>query len=229
MFTHTVTLTPLWSTDKFVSSFREGDTVQFTCTGNIGKPPGRFVWQIIPQQGEPIFYSNETTVVIDQIPDICSFRGTSNLTVGITADHFKAKVRCFEESQANAVRHITVTKQPNKAQYDQKTSTINLTCSGDGNPEPTYNWFRQENRSSILSWTNLYIIEDVIKNNSDLTNHGHQKNQSHQRLQLREQNYCQKLTCNDSNVNAVTHSTVSLTELDGVSDVNKESKNNSRS
>ncbi|CAC5411553.1 CADM3 [Mytilus coruscus] len=181
LLTDTVTLTSLQSTEKFVPSFREGETVQFTCTGNIGKPPGRFVWQIIPQQEEPIVYSNETTMVVDQIPDICSYRGISNLTVQITADHFKAKVRCFEESQADVlgmfvetellnvfypVRHINITKQPNKAQYDQKTLTINLTCKGDGNPEPTYKWFRQENTRSILSSTNLYIIEDVVQNSS---------------------------------------------------------------
>ncbi|CAC5411551.1 CADM3 [Mytilus coruscus] len=183
LLTDTVNLTPLLTTEKSVPSFRERDTVQFTCTGNIGKPPGRFVWEIILQQRETIVYSNETTMVVDQIPDICSYRGTSNLTVQITADHFKAKVRCFEESQADVlgmfveteplnisypVRHIDITKQPNKAQYDQKTTTINLSCKGDGNPEPTYKWFRQEYTRSILSSTNLYIIEDVVKNNSDV-------------------------------------------------------------
>lgn len=101
LLTDTYDVMPLLTTEKSVSSFREGDTVQFTCTGNIGKPPGRFVWQIIPQQGQSIVYFNETTVVIDTIPDICSYRGSSNLTVQITADHFKAKIRCFEESQAD--------------------------------------------------------------------------------------------------------------------------------
>lgn len=43
---------------------------------------------------------------------------------------------------------------------------IALTCTGDGNPQPTYKWFRQENRRRILSSTNLYIIEDVVQNNS---------------------------------------------------------------
>ncbi|CAG2251550.1 unnamed protein product [Mytilus edulis] len=66
------------------------------------------------------------------------------------------------------VRHINITKQPNKAQYEQKTPTINLTCTGDGNPKPTFKWFRQENRRSILSSTNLYIIKDVVQNNSDV-------------------------------------------------------------
>ncbi|CAC5386265.1 CADM3 [Mytilus coruscus] len=181
LLTDTVTLTSLRSTEKSVPSFREGDSVQFTCTGNIGKPQGRFVWEIIPQQGEPIVFSNETTEVVDQIRDICSFRGTSNLTFQMISDYFKAKVRCFEETQADVigmfvetepldvlytVRHINIINQPNQAQYDQKTPTITLTCKGDGNPEPTYKWFRQENTRSILSSSNLYIIEDVIQNNS---------------------------------------------------------------
>ncbi|CAC5407986.1 unnamed protein product [Mytilus coruscus] len=178
--TDTVTSTHSESTEKSVPSFREGETVQFTCTGKIGKPPGRFVWQIIPQHEEPKMYYNKTTVV-EQIPDLCSFRGTSNLTVQISSDHYKAKFRCFEASQADvlgmfveteplnvsySVRHINITKQPNQAQYDQKTPTITLRCKADGNPEPTYKWFRQENTRNILSSSNIYIIEDVIQNNS---------------------------------------------------------------
>lgn len=111
LLTYTDNLMPLLTTVKSVSIFREGDIVQFTCTGNIGKPPGRFVWQTIPQQGQPIVYSNETTGVIDWIPDICSYGGTSNLTVQITADHFKAKVRCFEESLAD-VKGMFVETEP---------------------------------------------------------------------------------------------------------------------
>lgn len=110
LLTDTVTLIPLRTTKKSVSSFREGDTVQFTCTGNIGKPPGKFVWKIIPQRGGPIVYSNETTVVVDQIPDKCSFRGASNLTIQITADYFKAKVQCFEESKANVLEMFVETE-----------------------------------------------------------------------------------------------------------------------
>lgn len=102
LLTDTVTSTPSKSTKKPGPSFREGDTIQFTCTGNIGKPPGKFVWKIIPQKGKPKIYSNETTTV-EQIPNVCSFRGTSNLTVEITADHFKTKFRCYEESQADVL------------------------------------------------------------------------------------------------------------------------------
>lgn len=95
------TVTYLQSTVNPKNTIREGETLMLTCTGNIGKPPGKLVWQIsFPQQNQPIIYSNETTDV-ESVPEICAFRGTSNLIVQILAEHFKAKFRCFEESQAN--------------------------------------------------------------------------------------------------------------------------------
>lgn len=94
-------LTHLQSTNISSTFYREGDTVRFTCTGDIGKPPGKFIWQAtLLEQKQLITYSNETTN-FEPIPDICSFRGTSNLTIKISADHFLAIIRCFEESQAS--------------------------------------------------------------------------------------------------------------------------------
>ncbi|CAC5407992.1 unnamed protein product [Mytilus coruscus] len=76
-------------------------TVMFTCTGNIGIPPGKLIWQkISPQQKMSVTYSNETTE-IEELPEKCSFRGTSNLTIEISGEDLKAKIRCFETSQAN--------------------------------------------------------------------------------------------------------------------------------
>lgn len=91
----------LQSTKTPLTFFREGDTVIFTCTGNIGKPPGRLIWQkMSPQLERPVIYSNETSDV-EFIPYVCSFRGTSNLTVLLSAEDLNAQFRCFEESQAN--------------------------------------------------------------------------------------------------------------------------------
>ncbi|CAC5425228.1 CADM3 [Mytilus coruscus] len=162
---------------------REGDEVIFTCKGNIGKPPGKLIWQKInPLQQKTITYRTETTVKTE-LPKICSFSGTSNLTVQISAEDLKAKIRCFEESQAQVpgmfvetvpfdvlfpVKLVNISKQPNKKQHDRKTDKITLTCKGSGNPEPKYIWFKNENKEEILSRTNFYVLQDVIQNNSGM-------------------------------------------------------------
>ncbi|CAC5425220.1 CADM3 [Mytilus coruscus] len=177
----TVTITHLQSTENLQFVFREDDTIMFTCSGNIGNPPGKLIWQkTFPQEKKPITYSNETTY-IEEIPGKCSFKGTSHLTVKIYAEDIKAKIRCFEESQVNVpgmyietepfdvhfhVRHTTIHMQPKQERYDKKINKITLTCSGSGNPEPTYIWFKEDNKRNILSRTNLYVIEDVVQNNS---------------------------------------------------------------
>lgn len=95
----TVTTINLQSTEKSSVFFREGDTVMFTCSGDIGNPPGKLIWQkTFHQQMKSITYSNESTATVE-IAETCSFRGTSNLTIQITAEDLKAKIRCAEESQ----------------------------------------------------------------------------------------------------------------------------------
>lgn len=66
------------------------------------------------------------------------------------------------------ITHINVNKQPNQKQYDGNTDLINLTCAAIGNPEPEYIWFKQDNRRTVLSRTNTYVIEDFNRNNSGI-------------------------------------------------------------
>lgn len=93
--------TLLQTTVKPTICLHEGDTLILTCSGNIGKPPGKLVWQkFYPQQNakRSIIHSNET---IEELPDKCSFKSTTNLTVLISAKDLNAQFRCFEESQAD--------------------------------------------------------------------------------------------------------------------------------
>ncbi|CAC5388970.1 unnamed protein product [Mytilus coruscus] len=64
------------------------------------------------------------------------------------------------------VRDVHINNQPNQTQYDRKTDNITLTCTAIGDPEPKYMWFKGNNNNTIISWTNRYVIEDVIQNNS---------------------------------------------------------------
>ncbi|CAC5388975.1 unnamed protein product [Mytilus coruscus] len=64
------------------------------------------------------------------------------------------------------VRHVKINNQPNQRQYDRKTENITLTCIARGDPEPKYTWFKENNNNTIISRTNLFVIEEVIRNNS---------------------------------------------------------------
>lgn len=64
------------------------------------------------------------------------------------------------------VRDVHIKHEPNQKQHDEKTDNITLTCEANGNPEPSYKWFKENSNRSILSTTDLYVIEDVVRNNS---------------------------------------------------------------
>lgn len=82
----------------------------FTCTGDIGKPPGKLIWQkIFLQHNRSITYAKITTH-LEEVPGRCTFKGTTNLTVQISAEDFKARILCFEESQANVPGMYVETK-----------------------------------------------------------------------------------------------------------------------
>ncbi|CAG2240006.1 unnamed protein product [Mytilus edulis] len=66
------------------------------------------------------------------------------------------------------VRDVHIKNEPSHKQYDQRTDNITLTCKAKGNPEPSYKWFKGNSNRSILSTTDLYVIEDVIRNNSGI-------------------------------------------------------------
>lgn len=64
------------------------------------------------------------------------------------------------------VNLVDINKQPNQKQYDQKTNHITLNCTANGNPQPTYAWFKKGQNDSILSNKRVYVIQNVIRNNS---------------------------------------------------------------
>lgn len=64
------------------------------------------------------------------------------------------------------VNQVDINKRPNQKQYDQNTDNITLNCTGNGNPQPTYVWLKKGLNDSILSNKSIYVIEDVIRNNS---------------------------------------------------------------
>ena len=72
------------------------------CNGNVGKPPGKFIWEKL-RHGEksPIIYSDVSTMSTD-IHGNCVVYGTSNLTIQLTDLDNKAKIQCVEESNLSS-------------------------------------------------------------------------------------------------------------------------------
>lgn len=84
--------------------FMEGDNITFTCTGNVGNPEGTFVWHKMYYSRTIFNYSDVST---ESIPESCSFNGTSNLTIQMTANDNKAKIRCIVQSEVSGVSVYT--------------------------------------------------------------------------------------------------------------------------
>ena len=79
------------------SAITEGDNVTFTCSGDVGRPPGTYLWQLISHKVVQNY--TDITTFIESIDGSCSYYGTSNLTIPMTADKNQAIIRCVEISQ----------------------------------------------------------------------------------------------------------------------------------
>ncbi|XP_063399456.1 uncharacterized protein LOC134684110 isoform X2 [Mytilus trossulus] len=77
---------------------KEGDTITCMCAGNIGKPPGKFIWQKY-RHGEkiPMNYTHISTIATE-VTDKCSYYGTSYLQLRVTSSDNQATIRCFIDS-----------------------------------------------------------------------------------------------------------------------------------
>lgn len=101
----------------------EGDNITFICTGNVGKQPGRFFWQKF-RNGEnlPTNYTHIITTTIKG-PDMCTYIGTSYLTIQVTAEDNQAIIRCVVDSSLEN-QHMYVETTPIEVRPRHFDSTI---------------------------------------------------------------------------------------------------------
>ena len=91
------------------SGIEEGTNVTFTCTGNVGKPAGKFKWTKY-RGSRPKVYNNATTTAVE-MPGTCTSNGTSMLTIKLEAEDNNAVIRC-EVEQALATSDMYTESQP---------------------------------------------------------------------------------------------------------------------
>ncbi|XP_076109506.1 uncharacterized protein LOC143078528 [Mytilus galloprovincialis] len=158
-------------------SIIEGQNVTFTCSGNVGNPPGTFIWEKYRMIGFfPTTYADEPTTITTGLVN-CTNNGTSSVTIAMESEDDRSLIRCvikqeygdvFQQTSILSVlysaREPVITTSPDQPSYIEGSDPITLTCWGAGNPIPKYTWYREAN-DTILSNTSSYVINDVIVEN----------------------------------------------------------------
>ncbi|XP_071133327.1 cell adhesion molecule 2-like [Mytilus edulis] len=162
------------------SIITDGDTITFVCSGDVGKPPGKFRFQHF--RSDHMLYKNYSSsfTSISEISDKCSYYRTSNMTLQITSEDNKAVIRCVVESPMSeismfvdseplevyyAVKMPTIVKLPTKTDYLVGIDTsISLKCNTDGNPKPSYVWYTDNAFEALSTSENLTITDASTTN-----------------------------------------------------------------
>ncbi|XP_063439479.1 uncharacterized protein LOC134720850 [Mytilus trossulus] len=172
------------------AGIEEGNNVVFTCTGNVGKPEGKFRWVRYRRNSNGITiqetpYDSETTTAA-VMPGTCTSNGTSSLTLKMEQLDNNAVVRCqvvyqnvpqgslYKQTDGinvyYSVRNVGVTKSPSNPTFAEGAGPITLTCTSDGNPaliNTDYTWHKESNTSVVLGTGTTYIINNVVVNETD--------------------------------------------------------------
>lgn len=82
--------------DTIENTFKEGDNVTFMCAGNVGRPKRNLAWQKIYSNKTKYNYTNISS---ETISELCSYDGSSTLTIQVTGTDNQAKIRCIVESE----------------------------------------------------------------------------------------------------------------------------------
>ncbi|CAC5379341.1 unnamed protein product [Mytilus coruscus] len=159
----------------------EGNNVTCVCSGEVGKPPAKFIFQKYRRHHNlPMNYTS-TSTSIQELSDNCSYYRTSYITFMLTADDNQAVIRCAVVStiaEVNiyvdsapfkvnyAVKMPTIVNHPNKTDYLVGLDTsISLKCTTDANPKPSYLWYK-DNQIQAISTSETLTIRDVTTTNS---------------------------------------------------------------
>lgn len=73
----------------------DGDDVTFVCSGNVGKPPANFQFQMIRNDTLYMNYTDTNAIIKELlVSDDCSYIRTSYITFNVTAEDNQSVMRC---------------------------------------------------------------------------------------------------------------------------------------
>ncbi|XP_076110616.1 uncharacterized protein LOC143079262 [Mytilus galloprovincialis] len=165
------------------AGIEEGNNVVFICTGNVGKPQGKFRWVRYRRNSNGVIiqetpYETETTTAT-LMSGTCTSNGTSSLTLKMEQLDNNDVVRCqvvyqdvpqeslYKQTEGinvyYSVRNVQVTKNSINPTFAEGAGPLTLTCTSDGNPAVTdYTWHKESNTSVSLGTGSIYVISNVV-------------------------------------------------------------------
>ncbi|CAG2199641.1 unnamed protein product [Mytilus edulis] len=130
----------------------------------------------------------------------CSHYRTSNLTFTVTAKDNNAVIRCVVKSSMAEpdmyveteplevyypVRIPTIINHPNKTEYVLGEDTsIHLACKSDGNPKPSYFWYKENPKQQVSLNENFTITNLNITDSGAYTCKFHKKTTGYEDIDL---------------------------------------------
>ncbi|XP_069119156.1 cell adhesion molecule 2-like [Argopecten irradians] len=163
------------------TNIAEGQTVQFTCSSNVGLPAGTFLWTkyrgVSDSVGSTVSSTTQTYPSTD-----CTYTGSSSINMAMTKDNDGIILRCtilqqvitdhtnIYHRQTKPINVFykpytpTMTKIPYSAIYDVDDD-VTLTCGAAGNPLPTFAWWfngTQVGSTAQLQLSNIYIDQSGL-------------------------------------------------------------------
>ncbi|CAC5367989.1 ALCAM [Mytilus coruscus] len=90
----------------------EGDNVTYVCTGDVGTPPAKFIFQKFGHENVLLVNYTVTKTSTHEFSVNCSFYRTSYITFKVTADDNQTVMRCAAVSTTLAAENMYVESQP---------------------------------------------------------------------------------------------------------------------
>ncbi|XP_055996650.1 nectin-3-like [Ostrea edulis] len=139
------------------NSLEENDTVTLSCYANVGNPDGYIaIWRVDKTSTTPALLLNETNTVGKKTEN-CTTLINATVTYTVFWNDNGTFFRCSSQNRQTQGRvpsrdtnpinvlygpsNVTITTSPSPSNQTFFTgSNVNLTCSSDGNPDPTFKW-----------------------------------------------------------------------------------------
>ncbi|XP_025100303.1 cell adhesion molecule 1-like isoform X1 [Pomacea canaliculata] len=169
----------------------ENTTVTFTCTGNVGKPPGQFQWYMYRGSTR----ENQTDQAATQSNTLatpsCTYTGRSSINITMTRMEQGIVMRCrvYHPTQGSNTNtddctnpntgfcrngermlvfypvSISLSPQTPAITVDQG-SDYSLTCNAEGYPQPVLRWYKNSDPNYTLGTNSTLKLQNLTLSDS---------------------------------------------------------------